>query len=199
MKILKVIGIIILVLVVLYVGIGLFLPKHTHVERSIVINAPTEKVFNEVNTFNNLKEWSPWAKLDPNTKWNYSGPEYGVGAKYDWVSDDKNVGTGAQEIIESTPNEYVKTKMNFGNMEGDYFAEFLLKPAEGGTKVTWTYDGDMNSMMEKYVGTFFMDGILGPPYEQGLSDLKTYIEGLPDAEPEIMEVDSTAVEDEMME
>ena len=113
------------------------LSGESHLERSITINAPIEKVFKSVNTFKNIKEWSPWARMDPNIIITYSGPESGLGAKYDWESEDENIGIGSQEILESRENEYVKTQMIFA-IEGDFFAEFILKPVDDGTEVAWT-------------------------------------------------------------
>jgi polyketide cyclase/dehydrase/lipid transport protein len=198
MKALKIIGIVFLVIVVLIFVVSLFLPSQTHVERSIVINASSEKVFKEVNTFSNLLEWSPWAQIDPeNTNWNFSGPENGVGAKYNWTSENPDVGVGSQEIIESKPNELVKTQMVFADMEGGQFASFILVPEGEGTKLTWTYDGEMNGVMNKYVGAFFMDMILGPFYEKGVNSLKVLIEERPDPKsaPEVVETDSLGVDE----
>jgi hypothetical protein len=184
MKTLKLIGIVLAVILIIIIGWGLTLSGESRLERSITINAPVEKVFNSANTFNNIKEWSPWARMDPNIIIDYSGPESGVGAKYDWESEDENVGIGSQEILESRENEYVKTQMVFG-IEGKFFAEFILKPVEGGTEVIWTYDGKVQSFMWKFI-MLGMEGQLGPMYEQGLEDLKTYIESLPDPEPQVV-------------
>ena len=85
MKTLKIIGIIVLVIILIIVGYGMTLSGESRVERSIVINSSANKVFNEVNTFNNILEWSPWTKIDPETEYEYSGPEYGLGAK--WQTD----------------------------------------------------------------------------------------------------------------
>ena len=188
MKTLKIIAIALIVIVVIIIGYGMTLSGETHMERSVVINASVEKVFKEVNTFINIKDWSPWAKLDPETKYVYSGPGWGVGAKYDWESEDENVGIGSQEILESRENEYVKTQMIFA-IEGEFFAEFILMLVDGGTEVTWTYDGKVNSFMWKFI-MLGMEGQLGPMYEQGLVDLKAYVEGLPDYTIKIENVSS---------
>lgn len=185
MKTLKIIGIIIVVLVVVIGTTGMMLSGEASMERSIVINAPIEKVFKEVNTFKNIFEWSPWTKIDPDMKTSFSGPDSGVGAKYEWRSEDPNVGNGSQEVLESRENEYVKTQMKF-DIPGDFFAEFILTTEGNGTKVTWTYDGKTTSFMWKFL-MLGIDGQLGPAYEQGLADLKTYIEALPDPEPEMVE------------
>jgi hypothetical protein len=190
MKAVKVIGIILLVIILIIVGYGMTLSGEAHLERSIVINAPVEKVFKEVNTFKNIFSWSPWTKIDPDMKTEFSGPENGVGAKYDWTSEHPDVGIGSQEILESRQNEYVKTEMIFG-IDGEFIAEFILVPIDGGTEVTWTYDGKVTSFMWKFIMPM-MDGRIGPMYDQGVASLKTYIEGLPDPEPESLDLDTEA-------
>ena len=99
MKTLKLIGIILVIIIAVIIGWGMTLSGESHLERSIIVNAPVEKVFNAVNTFKNTKEWSPWSKMDPNIIIVYSGPESGLGAKYDWESEDENIGVGSQEIL----------------------------------------------------------------------------------------------------
>ena len=196
MKALKTLVVILLTLVTLFFIIGLILPDDAHLERTIVINAPPQKVFNQLNTFNTITAWSPWVKMDPDIIVEYSGPEYGVGAVYEWSSADPSIGEGKQEIVESRADEYIKTQMSFVGMEGEHFAEFILKPVDGSTEITWTYDGRTNSFFWRYfmASTNFM---LGPMYDEGLEDLKFFIEGLPDAEiePEIMVIDSMVVQE----
>ena len=198
MKVLKVLGIIVLALVAIVFAIGLFLSNEAHLERSVTINASPGKIYQELNTFNNILEWSPWTKIDPAARYEYAGPEYGVGARYSWDSEDPNVGKGSQEIIGTRENKYVKTEMKFVGMEGgSFYAEFILTSEAEGTQVTWTYDGHTEGFFWRYfmAGT---DMILGPMYEQGLDDLKIYIEGLPemDPQPEAVEMDSTIAETE---
>jgi effector-binding domain-containing protein len=191
MKALKIIGITVLVIILIIVGYGMTLSGEAHLERSIVINAPVEKVFKEVNTFKTITAWSPWTKIDPEMKTEFTGPTAGIGAKYSWESDNSEVGIGSQEILESRKNEYVKSKMDFG-IDGDFYAEFILEPVEAGTNLTWTYEGKVESLLWKYL-LLGMDGQLGPMYEQGLADLKNYIEGLPDYSIIIEELEADAI------
>ena len=201
MKILKIIGIVILAIVVILFIWTMTWPTEAHLERTATVNAPVEKVFAVVNDFSQTKEWNPWMKIDPNAVYTYSENLVGAGAYYSWTSDHDQVGNGRQELLESIPNERIKTKMEFGGMDGLYTADFILEADGENTKLTWSYDGKGDAMMDKMFMNF-IESFLGSTYDQGLADLKTYIEGLPDPEPveeEIMESDSTSVEEVLEE
>src|SRR5262245_25939459 len=99
------------VLVVLLAVIGFLLPGHAHVERSIAINAPQDKVFALVNGYKRFNEFSPWAELDPSTQYSYEGPEQGVGAKMSWTGASDKVGSGSNEIVESTAPSLVRSRL----------------------------------------------------------------------------------------
>jgi len=181
----------IVVVIVLLIGCAFLLPGATHVERSITINRPASEVYAILNGYRRFNEWSPWAAKDPNAKYTISGPAFGVGAKQSWVGDPQKVGSGSQEIVESTPNTSVVTQLDFGDM-GKARARFVLAPdtAPTNTKVTWTLDVDaplafdggfVHNLIGRYMG-LFMDKMVGPDYEQGLAKLKTLAEGLPAAD-----------------
>lgn len=164
------------VVVLLVVGGAYVTPQVAHVERSVVMAATPEEVFSVVNDLSRFNEWSPWAKLDANTKYSMEGPPSGVGAKMSWVSANENVGSGSQEITESTPFSLVKTKLDFGE-QGTADATFTFVPTEGGTKVTWGFDSDMGmNPIARYMGFFMFDGMIGKDYEAGLANLKTIVE-----------------------
>jgi hypothetical protein len=196
MKALKITGIVVLsIMVITVVSLAVMSPK-SHLERSIVIQAQPASVYEELVSFKNFNSWSPWFKIDPNMKHSFEGPEFGVGAKMSWDSENPNVGKGTQWIIEAEENRRVKSGMNFGGMDGNFIAEFILEPALEGTKVTWTYDGDvsntpmLNAAMGKFFGAF-MDSMLGPSLEQGLGALKQKVENKPQPAQEIMATQPT--------
>ncbi|MEN7550445.1 SRPBCC family protein [Rapidithrix thailandica] len=173
MKVLKIILIIVVILAAVYV----FLPGSSHVERSVMINSQPEKVYTVVNNMHRFNDWSPWAKIDPNTQYEFEGPESGEGAKMSWTSDHNEVGNGSQWIEKSVPNKEVVTMLTFD--EGDPAkAKFLLEPTDEGTKVTWAFDAELTGFM-KIIG-LGMDGFLGPMYEEGLNNLKNLVENMPD-------------------
>lgn len=186
-RVLKILGITLVGLVVVIGGIAAFLSPKAHLERSIVINAPASTIFEQMNTIKNTNNWQPWGKQDPNIKLSYEGPESGVGAKLNWQSE--KMGDGSQWIIESVPDKHVKVGMQFASFDGTYTGEINLEPAEGGTKVTWTYDSDVTntgmatSVMSKYM-CLFLDKMIGPDYEQGLRTLKQVAESAPQPQPQ---------------
>ncbi len=170
-----VIGLVVIVAVAL--GIGLLLPRHVHVERAVEIDAPPSAVFGYLDNYERFNEWSPWARLDPNTQYTFSGPQEGVGAAMAWVSDNPNVGAGSQEITEVVPDRLVRTALDFGE-NGTATAFFRLDALDGGTRtqVTWGFDTDLGyNPITRYVGLMF-DSMIGADYEQGLAGLKTLVE-----------------------
>lgn len=155
--------------------VGLLLPSKIHVERSIVINAPPSTVFALINDFHKFNLWSPWAKLDPNTQYTFSGPDSGVGAKMEWRSENRDVGNGQHQIMVSKPDQHIQTALDFGDM-GTAFATFDLAATGAGTRVTWGFDRDNGyNMMGRYFG-LMMDKMIGPDFERGLANLKTLAE-----------------------
>jgi effector-binding domain-containing protein len=200
MRILKRLIGFLLLLVLLAVGAAFLLPAHSHLERSTVIARPASQVYALINNYQSFNEWSPWAAKDPKARYTYSGPASGVGAKLAWTGDPNTVGSGSQEITESTPGKSITTALDFGD-HGKATAHFLLAPEGQGTKVTWTLDGDapisidskfLNGVIGRYV-YLFIDKMVGPDYESGLSKLKALVETFPNVdiagiEPKVVEL-----------
>lgn len=181
MQLLKRVVLFLVVLILLLVTVSFFLPDHSHLERSIVIDADQQRVFETVSNIRTFNEWSPWANLDPEAKYSYSGPDAGVGAKMTWQSDKQSVGSGSMEITGMEPDRRVEMAIGFGD-QGQARAYLDLEPVAGGTRVTWGFDSDHGyDPMARYFG-LMMDKFLGPPYEQGLADLKRYVESAPEAD-----------------
>jgi hypothetical protein len=189
MKALKITGIAVLAIVAVVVfSIAVMSPK-SHLERSVVINGAPSSVYEEIASLKNFNTWSPWTEIDPDAKFTFEGPEIGIGSKMSWVSTDDKLGQGSQWIIEAEENRRIKTGLAFAGLEGNFTAEFILEPVNEGTKVTWTYDGDvsntpvMNAAMGKMMGAL-MDSMMGGQYEQGLNSLKRRVENKPATQPQ---------------
>jgi hypothetical protein len=170
-----IVGFILLVLVLIF----LVLPRRTHIERSVTINAPREFVFDQANDLRIFHTWSPWTPLDPNATYEFSDPSVGVGATMSWKGN-KDVGEGSMKITKNLEGEGIEVDLNFGP-QGVATSAWVFEPLSANqTKATWTFDTDhgMNPMGRVF-GYFFMDGMLGPDYETGLKNLKEHCESAP--------------------
>jgi hypothetical protein len=161
--------------VALVVVVGSFLlPAQAVVSRSIEIAAPPDKVFAIVGDLRRFDEFSPWADRDPDIAYSFEGTESGLGQIMRWSSDNPDVGSGSQRIIEYDPPNYAELALDFGTM-GRAIASWDLVPSETGTMATWGFRSDLKGIPEKWFGLMF-DRWIGPDYEKGLAKLKTVAE-----------------------
>src|ERR1700744_3111869 len=84
----------------IFLGIVALRPSDFRVTRSASIAAPQSVVFEQFNDLHKWNEWSPWAKMDPDSKITYSGPGSGQGASFSWAGG-KKVGEGRMTITRS--------------------------------------------------------------------------------------------------
>jgi hypothetical protein len=151
-------------------------PSEFRVERTATIGAPADAVFAQVNDLRKWDPWSPWAKLDPNAKITFDGPEAGQGAAMGWSGNDK-VGEGRMTIVESHANDDIKIKVEFVKpFEGSMGSEFGFKPNGDKTDVTWTMSGHQNFVQKAFC--LIMNGkkMMGDDIEKGLAQLKAVAE-----------------------
>lgn len=172
-------------IVALVVG-GLLLPDTGRVERSVTIQASPAQVFPLLNGFSRYNEWQPWAKLDPAMKIERSGPVEGVGARQRWFSENKGVGSGSLEIIESVTNERVRMRVAFTGFDGDIVSSYTLQPQGEGTRLSWSYEAAFRgNLFSRYFG-LMLDRMVGKDYEAGLLNLKLLAEREAAATPAAM-------------
>ena len=100
-----------LLVVVVFVVIGLFLPSKRLYSYSIETNRPMSTVNDLFNGFSRFRDWNPLLRYDKNAKTEITGPASGVGAKFSYHSKDKIIGDGSWEIIESVPGEKVRYRL----------------------------------------------------------------------------------------
>ena len=168
MKIVKniVLGLIILVAVLAIIGL-VALPKVSNVERSLVINAPAEVIFDQVNDLKKADVWSPWK--DPTMKITFGPVTEGKGATTSWESEQ--MGKGTQTIEESVPASSIKIGLDFGSM-GSAKALWAFTPEGDGVKVTETMVSDAGMNPIKRWMSLMSDKMVGPYFDKGLASLK---------------------------
>jgi uncharacterized protein YndB with AHSA1/START domain len=151
-------------------------PDTFALKRSLAINAPPERIFPLINEFRNWTAWSPWEKLDPNLKRDYSGAPAGIGSVYAW-DGDKKVGQGRMEIVAAAPPSKVALKLDFVRpFEAHNDVTFTLEPAGAATNVTWAMTGPTPFMAKIFHVFVNMDRMVGGDFERGLASMKAQAE-----------------------
>ena len=109
-----------------------------NIERSIVIDAPTEKVYPLVADFHNWRPWSPWLITEPEAKVTVNED----GKSYSW--EGKRTGSGNMTVLDETANRFLNMELNF------------LKPWKSSSKVRWRFESEGEGTKV----TWFMDSSL---------------------------------------
>jgi uncharacterized protein YndB with AHSA1/START domain len=139
-----------------------------------VISATPNKVYNLVVEPKQWTKWSVWTQRDPAMKITYSGPPFGMGARWSWVS--KSEGTGSMEFTRVEPDRAVEYALSFPDFGMRSNGALRLEPSGNGTKITWTNSGDVGGNPLKHYLAAMMDRMVGPDFEAGLANLKKLAE-----------------------
>jgi len=163
-------------LVVLVIAISLQ-PGEFKIQRSRKVMAPPGVVYLFVQDFHRWSVWSPWEKLDPNLKREYSGAKSGTGAVYDWVGNNQ-AGQGRMTIEKATNSREVQIKLEFIKpFAATNQTVFLFEKNGEATVVTWTMTGKNSFMGKAFSLLMDMDELVGKDFEKGLEGLKRAAEG----------------------
>ncbi len=119
-----------------------------HIEETLLIDAPKEVVFDEVNDFKNWEDWSPWTSETDKAIINYTEKTKGEGAEFSWKNDQTNHGNikTLQAIPYSSLDMQTEFELQFGETNSDMYWNF--DETEDSTKITWGIQGKQ-SFMEK--------------------------------------------------
>lgn len=161
-------------LLLIVVLVGVVLPSRYEVRRTVHIQAPPDKVYDLVVDTRRWKDWTVWNRRDPEMRVSYSGPPFGMGAKWSW--DSKKEGRGNMEFTHVEPNRRVDYKLGFPDLNMNSTGSLVLSAAGDGTDVAWVHTGDTGSNPLKHYLAVAMDRMVGPDFEQGLANLKAAAE-----------------------
>lgn len=138
MKVLKVLGILLLVVVVIWLIASLILPKEMNVAVEETIDAPKSVVWDNISTYEKADNWSPWYDVDPNMKVTFEGESGAVGSSMSW-SGNKDVGSGKMTLT-NTDMENGIIENNVKHDFGEGNSKMQLTEEDGKTKVSFTYN-----------------------------------------------------------
>ncbi len=175
MNMVRVLFKLLLLLAVLFMGIGLLLPDRARVEREILIDAPPEQVYPLIADLRQFQRWSPWRRHGVGTRFHFSEPASGPGATLSWDSGEEGT-AGSMTIEETLPPRRIFMRLRFSE-EREAQIGFLIDPIEPDrSRVRWQFETAFgHDIFGRYVG-LMLDGMLGPDYEAGLRDLKRLAE-----------------------
>lgn len=178
MKVFKKILFVVLGSIVLLLVSGLFMRKDYAIEREVVINQPTDSVFNYLKLLKNQEKFASWFTLEPDMKKSFSGTDGTVGATLSWESDNMQVGVGGQEIVKITPGKRLDFELRFtAPLEAKDDAYFITEPiSEHATKVKWGFSGHMDYPANMMLTLLNADEQLSNDLQKGLDVLKVILE-----------------------
>ena len=179
-----------LILAIALVGIY-FLPDSYTVTESIEINRPEKSVYYLVSDYNNWKDWSPWAEMEPNASFTVTGEPGKPGHKLSWKGE--KLGKGSLSIRMAASNGFLNSDLVFEDpFEATAKDNWNFDEKGNKTVVTWTSTGGLSFPIGRLYG-LTMDETLSKQQKHGLEKLKKLCEALPDVEAIASKADSLPV------
>jgi uncharacterized protein YndB with AHSA1/START domain len=167
--------VIVLVLLVglLFLGGYALSPQFT-VTRSVLVQAPPAKVYGFIAAPRQWKQWTVWNQRDPAMQINYTGPESGAGAAWEWKSQTE--GDGKMTFTAAQPDQRLDYDLYFPDFGTTSKGSLTLLPEGNATQVTWVMNGNMGSNPLFRWIALASDSMIGPDFEAGLANLKALAE-----------------------
>lgn len=173
---------ILLVILVIFTGIitllliiALFMPKQHFVKREIVINAPSQKVFDFVKFLKNQDAFNKHAMAGGDRNKEYKGTDGTVGYIYAWKGD-KSAGQGEKEIKNIVEGKKVEMEIRFTKpmkVSATIVMETESLP-NSQTRVTWSNGGILNYPVNAFIP--LMKKSVIRDMDASLSNLKNILE-----------------------
>lgn len=143
-----------------------------HVERSITVKTPVEKIKPFIEDFKNWNLWSPWTIIEPDCSMEITGNPGETGHSMSW--NGQIIGSGKNTLIKASNNVWEYDLRFFKPFKSKAKTSLILKEENGNTKVTWTMDSSLPFflffMLTKMKNWIEMD------YHRGLLMLKEVAE-----------------------
>lgn len=166
----------------LFLVVGVVLPSDRHFQHSVETNRRQSIVFDLVNSFGRFRDWNALAARDPAIQLKTSGPSEGKGAKIEYVSKEKGIGSGSWTITESEPRNkvtYTIDNKDFGNHK---VSTITLTPTGRNNRnieIKQTYDVHYGfNLLGRYAG-LYVKSYVGEDIKIGLAKLTNLLSGIP--------------------
>lgn len=170
------------IVVLLFVGIGVFLPAKRTVSHEVETNRPMSTVTDLLGGFTRFKDWNALINHDPKMRLAVSGPESGVGAKLEYASDEPQVGSGSWEVVEFEPGErivYALKNRHSGENKRMTFTFERTGQRNQNVRITQRYTVDYGwNLLGRYAGLYVTDNV-GDDIKRGLTKFSNLLATIP--------------------
>lgn len=165
--------------------LGFALPQISVTQRSDEIAAPPATVYELLSDLRAARRWSPWR--NPRTRYLFSGPLLGVGARMDWSGASR----GSSVVVDAVPYVHVVQRIELDGRRRR--GAFQLTRSAQGTHVSWRMETDAGANPFARWQAYLGQNALGATLERGLEKLGDVAETLPHADMEGAKVRLTQV------
>lgn len=170
---LKVLGALVALLALTVVIGGWLLNPAYRVERSVLVQAPPERIYIHLDSSQGWERWGVWYRRDPQMKVQTRGAAQGQGAAWSWTSASQ--GDGQMQLTAAEPGRRVAYELRIGDFAPST-GELRLEAEGATTRVIWLMQGDMGGNPINRWFALFMDHLVGPDFDEGLANLKQLAE-----------------------
>lgn len=178
------------------VGVGVLaavvMPGSGHIERSVTVGKDMRQVYDVLDNFHRLPEFSMLGMRDPDVKYTYTGKAFGPGAEVDWTSGNPGVGNGSLTIASATPDfdkvdGTAKTAQIVWDLSNNWkgydktftFALERQGPRNNLTSITWSYDVKYGWNLVNRFANLYIHGDPDAFIQYGLTNLQNVLAGVP--------------------
>lgn len=157
-------------------AIGVIAPDETRVERSILIDAPRERVYALAADFHN---WSAWAPFAGATEVDVAGE--GVGQTLRWSDAEAPLRSGEQTLAGLRPQERIDTILHFRPLRSGK-ASLTFTETDEGVRAVWSFKARLRHGVEAWRKPFaayealILRREIGDTYALSLENLKRVAE-----------------------
>ena len=174
-----------IIVFILAVIVGLFMPSHGHIQRSIEISHNPQHIYDVLNNFRRFEDstGAGLRALDPSIKFTLSGQAYGPGATISWQGD-KAIGDGT--LVNKSGDIDIANKSTVTwNLTNDWHGknkvftlEVTPKQSQRVSTVTWSYDVDYGwNLIDRY-SELWIHGDPSTVIQYGLGSLQNMLAGI---------------------
>lgn len=185
-----------ILVVVIFVIIGVFLPDQRTVTHSVETNRPARTVLDTLGGFGRYGEWSPMRRHDPNVQLDISGEPIGPGARLEYSSPSEFVGSGSWELVDQTEDNRggaLVFELEDARYGENKTMEFDVERRGRITTITQTYSVDYGwNLFGRYAG-MYVERNVGDDMSRGLNNFAALMAQIPNIDYSGMRVEKVDV------